>query len=168
MFGIFKSKSEKIAAAMVDVAFCNSVGPEEIAAVRESGIDERIYLVEANALQAYIVLHGFLVWSASTPEQQIEMEVVERFYFLVNDRCRKTSPIPDQYYNLLLMRIGEYRQARKADDMAPEGAIAMEFTRVFVANLTLPNGEIPFEFMNSVMSRYEFIIKKLRLRLDEF
>ncbi len=166
MFGLFKSKAEKIATAMIDVAFCNSVGPEEFAAVRQSGIDQNIYKVEVNALQAYITLYGFLVWSNGTPEQKIEAEVIEKYYALMNEHCRKNSPIPEQYYILLRSRINEYSEARKRDDAAPDGVISIEFPRVFVANLTLENGEIPFEFMDTVRNRYEYIVKQLQNRFS--
>lgn len=167
MFGLLKSKSEKIAFAMIDVAFWGSVSPEEFAAVRHAGIDEQIYKVEVNALQVYITLQGFLMWSRGSPDKNIEKEIVERFYALVNEHCRKSSPIPEQYYRLLLARISEYSEAKKFDDMAPNGAISMEFRRVFVANLALPNGDIPFEFMDTVPSRSEFIMKKLLAHLEK-
>ena len=170
MFGIFGSKdvTDKIAQAMFDVAIIESIGPEESAAAKSAGIDAEIYQIEIFCLQMYIALVTFMMWKQGNLDPSKDKIVADKYYALIKKFTQRVSPKPDAFYALIVKRIHTYHEAQMRDLQAPDGVISMEFSRAFMETITSDPENVPYEFMQVVTSRFEFVGERVRKLLAPY
>lgn len=146
MFWKKKSKADRIANKIIQLAFDTGIGKQEETVAEQSGIDVSHYHGVVLGLCLFSVEYSFFLWAESCrlPEQDLK-DIDSQYWNYVAEQCLQT-PDPKGTYNFLTSCCNAFAEAHHQDEKnAAEGLVAISVSQLFGSYLTDPPDEAPVE-----------------------